>query len=231
MTASERNCDQCGASYAVPHWRLTGPNASRYCSRKCAAIARFNAQGTKMEPHTSAPSETPAAPALDASAKTRSRTHVTVACKWGPGILMQAHKMVDGYEPVLGGGSREIKRAVPVHMEPIKINGPHLRWGEQPAFMMAGGYALTHNVPADIADAWFDANKDSPLVRNHIIKICDDSARAKSECNEYEGTRSGIERLDVGIEFRNNQPVQKDPRWPKATRPGNLTGVQTADKQ
>ncbi len=94
--------------------------------------------------------------------------------------------------------------------------------------MTAGGYALTPNVPADVARAWMDANQHSDMVRNHVIKICDDELEARAECIEYAEVRSGIERLDVGVTYQNNQQVQRDPRWPKRAN-GNLSTIEAAD--
>lgn len=158
------------------------------------------------------------APALDKSSKTASRNHVTIACKWGPGILMTIYRQDEDYELVIGGGQRKVLKAVAIN-DPIKINGPHVRWGQMPAFVIEGGYALTPNVPAELAEKWMEANKDSPMVRNNLIKICEDHDYLVEECREYQETKSGIERLDTRTIHKNGKEVPRDHRWPSKTNP------------
>jgi hypothetical protein len=166
-----------------------------------------------------------ASPALDKSSKTPSRSHVTIACKWGPGIFMTIYRQEEDFEMVIGGGQRRVTRAVAI-TDPVKINGPHVKWGKTPAFVIEGGYALTSNVPADVAEHWMEANKDSPMVRNNLIKICEDQEYLVEECREFQETKSGIERLDTRTIHKNGKEVPRDHRWPTKTNP-NLSELAT----
>lgn len=172
------------------------------------------------------PAATPAAPAIaEQPTGNGSSKTVTVACKHPPGILMRVFEM-DEYEvPVLGGGMRKERRAVAVG-DPIKINGPAVPYGQRPSFVIAGGYALTPNVPADFARAWMEQNKSSDLVKNSVIFIHEKADYATEKAKEQRAVKSGLEPLDVGTTVKNGRQVPKDPRWPARTNP-NLSHVAT----
>ena len=82
---------------------------------------------------------------------TKSAKHVTVACKHPSGLLLRLFKMEDGFEPVMGGGTRKIK--VPVQYgDAVHINGnrkPRNAGENTPTQEIAGGYGLTHGVDAE----------------------------------------------------------------------------------
>jgi len=153
-----------------------------------------------------------------------SRT-VTVACKHPAGIIMRVFRMEEYDVPVLGGGTRKEARSLAVG-EPVKINGPAVPHGRAPAFVIAGGYALTPNVPAEVAGAWMEQNKDSALVKNHLIYIEKTQARAVSHGKEQDEVKSGLERLDVRMVRKGGRDVPRDPRWPARSNP-NLSNIAT----
>lgn len=109
---------------------------------------------------------------------------VTVACNVSIGIVMEA----PGKESKI-------------------IRGPAVKYGEIPAFVISGGYALTPNVDADLYDAWMVANKSSDMVQNHCIfahaKTSDASAQAKEMIDE----KSGLEPLDPAKPGKGLEPV------------------------
>jgi hypothetical protein len=150
---------------------------------------------------------------------------VVVACKHPPGIVMRVFEREEYDVPVLGGGSRKESRAIAVG-EPVKINGPAVPFGQTPSFVIAGGYALTPNVPADVAMAYMEQNKNSALVKNNLIFIHEKPEFAQKQAREQKAVKSGLERLDVGMVTKNGREVPKDPRWPARVNP-NLSGVAT----
>ncbi len=150
---------------------------------------------------------------------------VTVACKLPAGILMRVFNQEKYNVPVLGGGTREEMRSIPCS-ETIKINGNLVPFGQAPPFIIAGGYALTPNVPADIALTWMEQNKSSDLVKNNLIFIHEKTEYAEKRAKELKATKSGLEPLDVGTMRKDGREMPKDPRWPARLNP-NLTGVST----
>lgn len=149
----------------------------------------------------------------------------TIGCKLPNGFLMQAYKMEETHEPVLGGGSRKIKVAVPVNMQPIRIRGNGAPQGGVARGYVDGGYALTHGVSYQIAQEWFKANKDSALVKNKIVILHANERDAAAEARELSEVRSGLERLDPTMKSQNGQTVPSDYRWPRKASP-NLSDLQ-----
>ena len=93
-------------------------------------------------------------------------------------------------------------------------------------FMIAGGYALTPNVPADTALAYMEQNKSSDLVKNNLIFIHEKPEYVEKRAKELKATKSGLEPLDVVTTHKNGREIPKDPRWPARLNP-NLSGVST----
>ena len=107
---------------------------------------------------------------------------------------------------------------------PVKINGPAVPFGQTASFVIAGGYAMTPNVPADVAETWMFQNKDSDLVKGNIVFIAKKPAAAEKQAKEQSSVKSGLERLDVGTIHKNGRDVPRDPRWPARTNP-NLSVI------
>ncbi len=168
-----------------------------------------------------------AAPAVGARDEIPDTGTVTVACKMPNGIYMTIYGMHDHDVPVLGGGMRTEKRAYPMN-EPILIHGPAAPQGQSSKHLVIGGYAMTPNVPAQVAKKWMHDNRDSPLVQNKVVFIAASSERATSQATELKAMRSGFERLDPGKNVVNGQNVPKDDRWPRSATPRNLSDVDTA---
>lgn len=143
----------------------------------------------------------------------RSRDTITVACKIPNGIIIQNHELIDGFEPVFGGGSRPIKTSRPIG-NPIKINGSSRPLGSDPdAKRVIGGYALTYNVPKAEFERWLKDNEQLDMVKNKLIFAHVDPARVADEAKEFKSLRSGLEPLNT--ESRNPDKTYVDPRMPK----------------
>lgn len=152
---------------------------------------------------------------------------VTVACKLPAGIFMQAYQLTE-IEETIPNGSRRIKQAVPVG-DRIKINGNAAPQGSVSPHVGAGGYAFTHNVPADTAKAWLEANKDSDMVKNRLIFIADKPETANDRAKNNHAVLSGLERLNVGTKSENGREVPADPRWPRSNN-ANVSAIRSDSK-
>lgn len=147
--------------------------------------------------------------------------NVVVACKIPNGIYIRAFKLVEEQETI-PNGVRTVKVARNSG-EPIKINGPgriDLAGDRRP---MAGAFALTYNVDADIFEQWLLANKDTPMVQNKLIFCHAKTGEVAAVAREAEGQRTGLEPMDT----------QGDKRISKnrtTTRAGSLSGIETASK-
>ena len=135
---------------------------------------------------------------------------VTVASKVK--FIMHVDRLEEYSVPVMGGGTRIEKRGVKVG-DGIEINGPAVPFGKAPSFVVAGGYALTPNVPADFYAEWFKQNRESDLVKNNIVYALERSADVATKAREQKEVVSGLEPLTPDA----------DPRIPK--------GVKTADRK
>lgn len=149
---------------------------------------------------------------------------VVVACKHPPGIFMRIFKSQEFDVPVLGGGTRKEAKSFAVG-SPIKINGPAVPFGQAPRCRIVNGYALTTDIPADVARTYMEQNKESDLVAHGLIDVFPDIATAEKECKGRK-IKSGLEQLDVGTIRREGREVPRDPRWPARSNP-NLSGVST----
>lgn len=129
------------------------------------------------------------------TAKESSTGRVTVACKVPNGIVMRVFSMVDDHEPVMGGGTRRVKKAVPVG-ESVHIFGPAVPFGAAPRVLIAGGYALTTGVPEDIATEYMKQNADGDIVKNQQVFIYATEASARDAALERADIKSGLEPLD-----------------------------------
>lgn len=122
---------------------------------------------------------------------------VTVGCKLPHGMILQLNQMVDAREPVMGGGMRDTKRAVP-HGARYFVRGTAHPQNEAPKALIHEGFALTPGIPADIWAEWCkqhaDADvldKDRPLLRA-FARQSDTEAWAR----ESRSARTGQERLN-----------------------------------
>lgn len=117
---------------------------------------------------------------------------VSVACKIPMGLRLRVFDMIDGSEPVMGGGSRAVKIA---QQRPgyVDIAGNSVAMGEQKP--LSGGYMLTHNVDADFWTQWLEQNKESRLVTEHLIFALPQN-KAADAAKEKREIKSGMERLD-----------------------------------
>lgn len=120
---------------------------------------------------------------------------VTIACKLPHGIVLRAFHMAEVSEPVMGGGSREVKKAQQIPGE-FTVLGVSFPQNGAPRGRMEFGFALTMGCPRELWERWLKDNKDTPMVKNGLIFAHGSEKSAVSEAREKEAQRSGFERLD-----------------------------------
>jgi hypothetical protein len=120
---------------------------------------------------------------------------VSVACKVPSGLHLRLFSMEDFSEPVMGGGTRTVKRAVETGQR-VTVKGFAHPIDKAPTAQIAGGYALTPNVDADFFAAWLAQNADSAIVKNKLIFAADKPTYAESKAREQEEIKSGLEPID-----------------------------------
>lgn len=149
---------------------------------------------------------------------------VTVACKHPPGLTLRTFRPETETVEVMGGGSRERQIFRPTG-QMQKINGPAVPHGVRPAFVIAGGYALTPNVDKDFMDEFMRQNKDTDLVRNKLIFVREKADDAVKMAKEHSDVKSNLEPLNVSRSVSSDGKVKHaDPRWPKKANP-NMTEI------
>jgi|GEM_PF-344325 len=125
---------------------------------------------------------------------------VTVACKYGPGIILRGFVKTEATREVMGGGTQKYALWEPTGEThtirgPVANNAAYRRIGELPEGIV-GGYMLNQGVPRDLWECWLDQNKHSDLVRNRVVFAAPDYHRAMDEARDLKDTKSGLEPID-----------------------------------
>jgi hypothetical protein len=152
---------------------------------------------------------TPEKPVTPVTAPARSGETVTVACKVANGVILRIFRPETISLPG-PNGLREEVRYIPITDDlgdevQYVVAGPALPYGMAPRSDMAGGYALTHNVPKDFWDLWVEQNKLSDLVKKQQVFAAPKSDHAAGRAKELKSLRSGLEPI----------VPNSDPRIPK----------------
>lgn len=117
---------------------------------------------------------------------------VDVCCKLPNGLHLTVFRMEEHVEPVMGGGSRTVHRAVADGR--TSIRGVGRRGHDDPRIV--GGYAVTHGVDAAIWARWLEQNRDSDVVRNRLIFADEKPGMATGKAREQAEILSGLEPLN-----------------------------------
>lgn len=139
--------------------------------------------------------------------KAASRKTLTVACKLPHGLLLRVGRMIDRDEPVMGGGTKIVKKFQPVGV-PILINGYAAPYGRSPACNVAGGFALTPNIDAEQFMEWLAQNERHPAVVAGLIFAATEESDAAAKARDGHALRNGLEPLAQA----------GDPRVPRAIK-------------
>lgn len=120
---------------------------------------------------------------------------VTVACKLPHGLQLRLYETRKVFEPILGGGSREVKMAFQVGDTHV-LNGWSHPQNAAPKCTISVGYALTQNIPKEFWDEWLKQNSKTAFVANGLIFAANTRDAIDSESKNNEKIRCGLERLD-----------------------------------
>ena len=121
---------------------------------------------------------------------------VYVACKLPAGVVLHLDEMVEFREATPGGGFHVEKRARVKPGSEIVLKGYAAPFGMPARANMAGGYAITPNVPADYWRAWYADNSESALVKNGILYAHERRDHVVAWATEHKAVQSGLEPLD-----------------------------------
>jgi hypothetical protein len=160
-----------------------------------AGAAQASAEAAEPQAQTHGPTESPEPPALPvvslpAAGLPKSAATVTVACKLPMGFWLRIQEVY--FRRVAAPGGYMTEQAARDIGEPILIKGPGHAPNRMPRAPIEGGYALTHGVPADIWAKWLDQNRESAMVRNHMVFAHGDTS---GMAREYRDMKSGLEPL------------------------------------
>ncbi len=120
---------------------------------------------------------------------------VTVGCKLPNGLYIQAFTMESHQEAVMGGGWKEINRAV-AKGERIKLNGCARFAGKDAPHEIRNGVGLTFGVDADLFAAWLEQNKDNEIVKNGLVFAQAKTGEINAQAKDHRTLKSGLEPLD-----------------------------------
>lgn len=129
---------------------------------------------------------------------------LTVGCKLPNGLVLQVFDMEEHAVPVLGGGTKMEKRAVPAKAGMrLKLNGWARRPNDPFRHPIMHGVALTHNVDADFFNEWLRQNRDSDVVKNGVVFAATKDSEVAAQAKDKATLRSGFEEVD-----RDNLPEE-----------------------
>jgi hypothetical protein len=88
------------------------------------------------------------------------------------------------------------------------LKGPGHEVGKSPLAQVAGGYALTHGIPADFWDLWLKQNAGSPLIdpAHPQIFSAGRSTMTSGAAREMKEVRSNLEPLRPSGDPRSARP-------------------------
>jgi hypothetical protein len=125
-----------------------------------------------------------------------ARDVVSVACKMPNGLILRGMDRTIVPELVQGGGVREVVCFVP-NGEQIVLGGTSARVGDpRPPLLTASGYRVTPNVPKQLWDDWYAANKNSDLVRNRIVFASEKAEDVQAFGRQHDTVVTGLEGID-----------------------------------
>jgi hypothetical protein len=126
-----------------------------------------------------------------------SNATVTVASKFPMDFTLRIYDFVKRYEPILGGGQREVKIAeLRRGSKEFIVQGNSWLQNKGPHQELNFGYAITRGIPKAFWDEWAEQNKDAAYVVNGMLFAHDEVASTMAEAREKEKEKSGLERLD-----------------------------------
>lgn len=143
---------------------------------------------------------------------------VTVACKLPNGLILRVFDMAEDHEPVLGGGSRKVSKAVP-REDTYAVHGSAKPFNQEVDWQIIGGYGLTPNIPREFYDKWEEQNASAAYVKNALVFAYERMENCVSAAKDHKEVLSGMQPLTPNT----------DSRLPKSGR-GEVGKLETAEK-
>ncbi len=122
---------------------------------------------------------------------------ISVVLKHPHGLILRVFDMVDGHEPLPGGGTKTVQRAQP-RADKVFIRGYLDKYDPaMPPLSIGSRFAVTHNVDKDFFELWLKQNHDHDAVVNGILYASESPEDAAASIREKEKDfTSGLEPLD-----------------------------------
>jgi hypothetical protein len=129
---------------------------------------------------------------------------VTVACKLPHGIVLRVFDWEEFDEPMRDGSLKRSRRAIPIEAMEFTVRGTWTASAGQAYAknnaavqdLLPGGYALTHGVPKQTWDLWYQQNRNEALVKNKIVFAYSSHQTVTEEAQKLRAVKSGMEPLD-----------------------------------
>lgn len=124
---------------------------------------------------------------------------VTVACKLPHGLILRLFQPIAAFEPLPGGGVKEITKFEPMHEKGTVLIKGYLEkhTPDQPLAAQGSKYALTHGVDKAFFDEWMKQNAQHDAVKNKLIFGSEKPDELKGKIAENAKQRSGLEPIDM----------------------------------
>jgi len=111
---------------------------------------------------------------------------VSIGCKLPAGHIIELGQVI---EPNGAGDRRDLAMN-------ILDNGTSLRLNGSNHPNAVGGYGITAGIDKDLAEKWFEDNKNFPPVRNGFIIMNPDGRSLRAEAKERADEKTGLEPLN-----------------------------------
>jgi hypothetical protein len=152
----------------------------------------------------------PGAPNADPGKGRTAGDKVIVACKMPHGLILRVFRMEKTYEPVMGGGTREVDIAR-VYGTAVRIRGNTFPYGTVPNWQIVGGFAITPNVDKNFWDEWLEQNRELLAVKNRLIFAMPQLDSVVDEAKQMASLKSGLEPLDPQNLPKGIEPADRRP--------------------
>lgn len=134
--------------------------------------------------------------ALKKTNDVESNATVVVASKLPFDIILRLFDFQKKSDPVMGGGMREYRIAVPRNVQTFIVQGNSFPQNQGAHQEIHAGFAITRDIPKAFWDEWLEQNKEADYVRNNMIFAHGHTSSLKSQAKEMENEKSNLERLD-----------------------------------
>lgn len=91
----------------------------------------------------------------------------------------------------------------------LEVGGKSVQINGANSSQVIGGHGITHNVDADLWQAWLKQNADRAVVKNGFVFAHDKAANAKAEAKEKTDTKTGQEPIDPNAKNNGVETVKE----------------------